>query len=86
MYKKSDPIFRFTTPSTGQRLGEVVVGTLYILGLFLCMSQRAIRCGNHVLKATQASEKVSFFVPKGEKHEMQPGHSPTGSHTRPFTG
>ena len=24
----SDPIFRCTTPSTGQRLGEVVVGTL----------------------------------------------------------
>ena len=29
MYKKSDPIFRCTTPSTGKRLGEVVVGTLY---------------------------------------------------------
>ena len=29
MYKESDPIFRCTTPSTGQRLGEVVVGTLY---------------------------------------------------------
>ena len=27
--KKSDPIFRCTTPSTGKRLGEVVVGTLY---------------------------------------------------------
>ena len=29
MYKKSDPIFQCTTPSTGKRLGEVVVGTLY---------------------------------------------------------
>ena len=28
MYKKV-PIFRCTTPSTGKRLGEVVVGTLY---------------------------------------------------------
>ena len=28
MYKESDPIFRCTTPSTRQRLGEVVVGTL----------------------------------------------------------
>ena len=28
MYKESDPIFRCATPSTGQRLGEVVVGTL----------------------------------------------------------
>ena len=27
--KKSDPIFRCTTPSTGKRFGEVVVGTLY---------------------------------------------------------
>ena len=31
MYKESDPIFRCTTPSTGKRLGEVVVGTLYIV-------------------------------------------------------
>ena len=29
MYKESDPIFLCTTPSTGQRLGEVVIGTLY---------------------------------------------------------
>ena len=29
MYKKV-PIFRCTTPSTGKRLGEVVVGTLYM--------------------------------------------------------
>ena len=29
MYKKSDPIFRCTPPSTGKILGEVVVGTLY---------------------------------------------------------
>ena len=29
--QESDPIFRCTTPSTGQRLGEVVVGTLYKL-------------------------------------------------------
>ena len=29
MYKKV-PIFRCTTPSTGKRLREVVVGTLYI--------------------------------------------------------
>ena len=28
MYKKSGPIFRCTTPSTGKRFGEVVVGTL----------------------------------------------------------
>ena len=27
--KKSDPILRCTTPSTGKRLGEVVIGTLY---------------------------------------------------------
>ena len=30
MYKKV-PIIRCTTPSTGKRLGEVVVGTLHIL-------------------------------------------------------
>ena len=29
MYKKV-PIFRCTTPSTGKRLGEVIVGTLYL--------------------------------------------------------
>ena len=30
MYKKSDPIFQCTAPSTGQIWGEVAVGTLYV--------------------------------------------------------
>ena len=50
MYKKFDPIFRCTTPSTGKRLGEVVVGTLWVMHSISCSLKkkkdwRSVRCG-----------------------------------------
>ena len=43
MYKKSDPIFRCTTPSTGKRFGEVVVGTLYIVYHIVLYQRRLLQ-------------------------------------------
>ena len=55
IYTKSDPIFRCTTPSTGQIVGEVVVGTLYNFSYYLpcwwcCTPKYRIRLSVHLFR------------------------------------